>query len=109
MVLGALLCKITKAKKADGYYTWGYNSGISLGDYIIVPRGANENYINHERGHTKQSYMLGWLYLFVIGIPSIVWNVCFREYRRKHNVSYYSFYTEAWADKLGGVKRTYQA
>lgn len=88
-----------------GYYTWKFKSGISLGEYIIVPKGSNEMYIRHEMGHTKQSYILGWFYLLVIGIPSIVWNSCFRRYRRDHNISYYSFYTEAWADRLGGVDR----
>lgn len=78
---------------------------ISLGNFIFVSDASDEETIKHEYGHTRQSYMLGWLYLFVIGIPSIVWAGCFERYRQKHNISYYAFYTERWADRLGGVKR----
>lgn len=79
--------------------------GISLGMYVIVPEGAGDNYVKHELGHCEQSKMLGWFYLFAVGLPSIVW-ACIHTYcaaaRRK---SYYWFYTERWADKLGGVSR----
>lgn len=105
MALGALLCKIIKAEKADGYYIWKSINGLSLGEYIFAPKGAGEKFLKHERGHTIQSYILGWFYLLVIGLPSIIWAGCFGEYRRKNGVSYYSFYTERWADKLGGVDR----
>lgn len=104
MLLGFLIAKITRAKKDNGVYRWSYN-GLSLGTYIFVPMRAGEKTIKHEKGHTIQSYILGWLYLFVIGIPSIIWNACFEQYRKKNGIDYYSFYTEKWADKLGGVKR----
>ena len=67
---------------------------------------AGENTKNHEYGHTIQSNFLGPLFLIIIGLPSIIWAGCFDRYRRKHNISYYQFYTEKWADALGGVKRT---
>lgn len=86
-------------------YIWNRRDGVSLGKYIFVPVWADEKYIKHEYGHTIQSKYLGWLYIFVIAIPSITWAGCFDKYREKHNVSYYSFYTEKWADKLGGVER----
>lgn len=60
------------------------------------------NNINHEWGHTRQSMYLGWLYLLAIGLPSLLWAFV---YDSGWNVSYYDFYTEKWADKLGGVKR----
>lgn len=76
---------------------------VSLGKYIFVYRNTkNISYIvNHETGHTKQSLMLGPLYLIVIGFPSFLWallhkNIC-------SNVDYYKFYTEAWANKLMGI------
>lgn len=77
---------------------------ISLGNFIFVSDVTNAKTIKHEYGHTLQSKKLGWLYLFIIGIPSIIWASCFEGYRKKHNVSYYAFYTERWANKLGGVK-----
>lgn len=94
-------------------YLWKWKGGISLGNSIFVPftpdRDPNEtyvqNYIKHEYGHTRQSHMLGWFYLLVIGLPSIIWAGCFVDYRKKHNISYYSFFTEKWADRLGGVNR----
>jgi len=86
-------------------YASRMRGGISLGKYVIVRdrmRDVCGNYIKHEFGHAKQSQMLGWFYLFVIGIPSLLWAAWWHEGR---NRSYYSFYTERWADHLGGVNR----
>ena len=107
---GFIVSKILKAEYAydigtSKVYYWSRSDGVSLGKYIFVWRNADENYVKHEYGHSKQSLYLGWLYLLVIGIPSAIWSKCFLGYRRKHNVGYYEFYTEKWADKLGGVER----
>ena len=75
--------------------------GISLGKYIIVSQWASENTTKHEYGHCIQSKYLGWLYLPVVGLPSIL-HATFCKCR-KH--SYYDVYPEKWADKLGGVNR----
>lgn len=120
-VLGYIILKVTRAKHYRGFvhggkitdvHSWKYNSGLSLGRYIFVPYKVETplskdvmEYIRHEHGHSLQSQKLGWAYLVVIGLPSIIWAGCFEGYRRKHNISYYSFYTERWADKLGGVER----
>ena len=80
--------------------------GISLGKYIIVRsafRGMNDQTEKHELGHARQSRILGPLYLLVIGLPSLLWALWWRE--KDRGVSYYSFYTERWADTLGGVTR----
>lgn len=76
---------------------------ISLGTVIICcsTHADKPATIQHELGHVKQSKYLGWLYLFVIGIPSIVWASI---YRRLGYRNYYHFYTEKWANKLGYVK-----
>ena len=75
--------------------------GISLGKYIIVNQWSTEKSVMHEYGHSLQSKKLGWLYLLVVGLPSIIHAaVC---PCKRH--SYYDFFCEAWADKLGGVKR----
>ncbi len=97
-------------------YLWNNSGGMSLSNTIFLPKASfpvtlqpwkkwQKDYLLHEYGHTLQSRKLGWLYLFVIGLPSIIWAGCFDNYRKKHNKSYYSFYTERWADELGGVKR----
>jgi hypothetical protein len=112
-ILGAIVKKIFKAKYHLTYngakvHTWNIAGGLSLGNYIfiyepIVDRKTGKNMIKHEYGHTIQSKYLGWLYLLVIGLPSLIWAWCFEGYRTKHGKSYYDFYTESWANKLGGV------
>lgn len=80
-----------------------YCLGVSLGNYIIYERSdVDEQSIKHEYGHQIQSLILGPLYLIVIGLPSLIW-AAFRSSSSKK--SYCSFYTEKWADKLGGVER----
>lgn len=77
---------------------------ISLGNFIYLSNysAKSEETIAHELGHTKQSRILGWLYVFVIGIPSICW-ASFKP-REK---CYYEFYTESWANKCAGLKVRY--
>lgn len=43
------------------------------------------------------------LYLIVIGLPSLLW--AWLGDSIAPGKSYYWFYTERWADRLGGVKR----
>ena len=74
---------------------------ISLGTIIIADKYKTDASIQHECGHVEQSNYLGWLYLFVIGIESIVWAAC---YKKLGYDNYYEFYTESWANKLGCVK-----
>lgn len=82
-----------------GIFVVPIKGGVSLGKYIFVER-LDWYLVCHEYGHCRQSKMLGWFYLLVIGLPSLIWNrIC------KKNWNYYRFYTERWADKLGGVKR----
>lgn len=80
--------------------------GISLGNRVILYPEAGTATLMHEIGHCRQSLYLGWLYLIVIGLPSIVWaglhSYCDKV---RDRWSYYDFYTEAWADRLGGVER----
>lgn len=95
----------------DGiYFKNFFKSGVSLGDYIILDTGYlrvlpwNMNTVRHEKGHSKQSKILGPLYLIVIGIPSLVGNILFKIFKWPAE-NYYKQPWEAWADKLGGVKR----
>ena len=60
-----------------------------------------EELIKHEYGHTIQSKYLGWLYLPVIALPSLIWAGFFGWYREDNGIDYYDFYTEKWANKLG--------
>ena len=76
--------------------------GISLGNFVYLRPPAYWTLIRHEYGHCRQSRLLGPFYLPVIGLPSLLWALWWHPGRR---VSYYSFYTERWADRLGGVER----
>lgn len=73
---------------------------ISLGQYVIVSRDANLETIYHESGHCRQSQILGWLYLIVIGLPSIIWAALYGIPKIRERWSYYDFYTERWANEL---------
>lgn len=105
-LLGFLVKVITRAEKVGDHYHYNIQYGsVSLGEYVFLcpSHWNNEKMLKHEMGHRIQSRKLGWLYLLVIGIPSIIWAGCFEGYRKKHNISYYAFYTERWANKLGDV------
>lgn len=76
-------------------------SGFSLGDYIFALPDSPGEVLRHELGHSYQSQLLGWLYIPVIAIPSILHNlVHYIAYKLGKEWDYYSFYTEKWADKL---------
>ena len=79
--------------------------GISLGRYVFLSwvQAGDRSTVFHELGHCRQSRMLGPLYLIVIGLPSLLW--AWLGDRIAPDKSYYWFYTEKWADRLGGVKR----
>lgn len=110
-LLGLLVILFTGAKKDewDGitYFNGKLRGGVSLGNYIIIDRRYynDTNTIHHERGHQYQSRILGWLYLIVIGIPSGIGNLIWRIPAVYMKYDYYKQPWEAWADKLGGVKR----
>lgn len=105
-ILGLLFLLFIRGEKKHNLYgvtfytAPQFNGGISLGQYIIMG-GKNENTVRHEYGHCIQSKMLGPLYLILVGLPSVIhaW-LC-----DCHGHSYYDFFCEKWADKLGNVKR----
>lgn len=91
--------------KTIDYTAWKLHSGLSLGPFVFVNKDASLDTLKHEDGHSMQSMMLGWLYLPVIGLPSLIWACLYKMPAINKKWSYYDFYTEKWADKLGGVKR----
>ena len=83
---------------------WKKKTGLSLGLFLFIPGGeCGKDFLVHEYGHTIQSLVLGPLYLFIIGIPSVLWcNLrCFAALRRKRRLTYQELYTERWANLLG--------
>lgn len=87
---------------------WQTPEGLSLGMFVFMPESdmtdsQDRRLLRHEYGHTVQSLALGPLYLPVIGLPSVIWARCpyFIRRRKCRHISYYTFYTEKWADSWG--------
>lgn len=81
-------CWIIEGEKMSG--------GISLGCFIFLSKynSQKETVIRHELGHVIDSHRFMWLYLLIIGLPSILW-----AWLGDNNKCYYSFFTEKRANK----------
>ncbi len=95
---------------------WNKPGSLSLGMFLFLSKalpgvgdieitGYGEQVLRHEFGHTIQSLILGPLFLIVIGLPSVTWagSKKLAALRRRKHISYYSLYSERWANRLGGV------
>jgi len=112
ILLGYVVILVTRSSKVKTYKDAVIYSperlmfGVSFGPIIILPLplANNVHLLSHEYGHSIQSKIFGPLYLIVVGLPSITWNILTRigilDPRK-----YYLRYPENWADKLGGVRR----
>jgi len=85
------------------------DDGITLGSIGM----GHPSFKSHEKGHYYQSWILGPLYLFVIGIPSGIHaalhntNKCNRCNELRENGDddpYKHFWTEQWAEKYNKEK-----
>ncbi len=97
---------------------WKAKSSVSIGMFVFITdepyfyeklkdshtvQDLSERLLVHEYGHTIQSLILGPLYLILMGIPSTLWGFlpsCNRK-RKEQQISYFSFFTEKWANYLG--------
>lgn len=105
LVCKMLGCKSKKYKNAVAT-KWNNKYGsVSLGMFLFVTNDEDETLLAHEYGHSLQSIFLGPLFFFVIGIPSICWAAFGDGYRKKHNKTYYEFYTEKFANDLVGLDK----
>ena len=76
-------------------------SSVSLGMFIFTTTNPMKDKV-HEYGHTIQSLIFGPLYLIVMGIPSTLWGFLpYFQNKRNNGVSYFSFFTEKFANYLG--------
>lgn len=97
---------------------WKGKSSVSLGMFVFVTaspyfydklkdeytmEALSQRLLVHEYGHTIQSLILGPLYLLVIGLPSMLWGFLpsLSQKRQREGLSYFSFFTEKWANALG--------
>lgn len=115
-VLGGLLflyLLIKDPKAEHGYYhgavvtPWKEGKGsMGLGMFIFFGHKSSpeaEEVMVHEWGHTVQSVILGPLFVFVIGLPSLIWayTPCFVKLREKKGIEYTDLYCEKWASGMG--------
>ena len=80
---------------------WHRRDGVSLGLFIFCPKNGGIHL--HEYGHTRQSLLLGPLYLLAVSLPSLLWAglPVFEKMRREKHVSYSRLWCEGWADRIG--------
>jgi hypothetical protein len=120
LLIGGLFVFLLKAtiransldhKNTNIYETTVMKSGVSFGPIIILGEllVQRADVVQHELGHSRQSLLLGPLYLLIVGLPSIVMNLMSRWSLRfgtsKFAMNYYKRWPESWADRLGGVVR----
>ncbi|RPJ58258.1 MAG: hypothetical protein EHM12_08215 [Dehalococcoidia bacterium] len=107
LILALIFLGRSRVKFENSYWLVMVNdkrfTGISLGRFVFISDWIfTETVKKHEYGHTWQSLILGWLYLIIVGIPSIIRS---QKGFCKSEIEYYSHFPENWADKLGGVVR----
>lgn len=122
-VLGATVFLMNRKRNHYSYHgaivtEWKSKSSVSLGMFVFVTeepyfarkfegkitsKELSSRLLVHEYGHTIQSLILGPLYLIVIGIPSTLWGFLpnLNKKRKEKQISYFSFFTEKWANSLG--------
>lgn len=111
-LLGFILKLMYNVHKVEEYnniklvYLSTARIGISLGRYVLVSKRASITTKRHEYGHCIQSKYLGPLYLIVVGLPSITFNIISSMIGGKFADNYYNRFPENWADKLGKVTRS---
>lgn len=87
---------------------WKNRGSLGVGMFLFLSEksyNGDPQVQVHEFGHAVQSAILGPLFLPVMGIPSFLWcNLppC-RKLHKEKGVSYYSFYPESTANRLGSL------
>lgn len=104
VILGLIVALVFRAKRDGDLWICSAKIGVSFGPIIVIYSKADETTIAHERGHSKQSLMLGPLYLVIVGLPSIIM-AWLSAIIPALSQTYYKRWPESWADKLGGVQR----
>jgi len=92
-------------KDSKIFFVRDFPGGISLSFMIFLNEIDINNLrsIKHEYGHTIQSLFLGWFYLFIVGVPSIIRASIWNHYKLEDK-KYYEGFPENWADLLGNIK-----
>lgn len=111
-LLGAVLYLVYRKCKHERFHGalvthWPIQGSLGVGMFLFIGHSRNDDQrkqlLVHEYGHAVQSLILGPLFLPIMGIPSFLWcNIkpC-KKLRKEKGVSYYSFYPESTANRLG--------
>lgn len=91
--------RILEQRWATFYTSPTISGGVSLGNYVFIsPEVVNKDPVyDHEFGHCIQSRILGPLYLPIVGLCSGI------HFLLHKGGNYYTFWTESWANRLGGI------
>lgn len=119
IIVGLIILSVLKAKGKlttvfDYKTSWVFwhndptYTGVSLGPIIILNernyKDSDLKTVKHEYGHCIQSFILGSIYLLIIGFVSLVINnLLWKVFYPVLPYFYYSHFPELWADQLGGV------
>lgn len=90
---------IVTNKYSKVYRSKYMSGGISLGAFAFVSNNLakKETAIMHEEGHMWDSKLMGPMYVFIVGIPSLL-NAMFDFVE-----CYYLWFPEVWANRNAGV------
>ena len=93
-------------KDSRVYFVRDFPGGISLSFMIFLSDIdlINLRAVKHEYGHTIQSLFLGYFYLLIVGVPSIIRARVWNHYKLEEK-KYYEGFPENWADLLGRVNK----
>ena len=105
--VGAIIRVLNRKNPSRVYHgcivtRWSNSGSLGMGMFLFL--GTEDPQVRvHEFGHSVQSMILGPLFLPVMGIPSFLWcNIpYFRRMRKEKSISYYRFYPESTANRLG--------
>ena len=108
-LLGFIIYLMNHDKPHDVYHgcivtRWSQRGSLGVGMFLFL--GCEDpRVLVHEFGHAVQSAILGPLFLPIMGIPSLLWcNLPWtRKLRSEKGVSYYAFYPESTANRLGSL------
>ena len=75
---------------------WGMTIGSYANGVNMEPDPEHNSLFAHEYGHTKQSKILGPLYLPIVGLPSLIGNGVAELGEHNHDYEWY----EVWANQL---------
>lgn len=107
-LIGAVAYLCTIGCKRERYHGaivthWNRYDSLGMGMFLFLGKQADRQVLVHEYGHSVQSLILGPLFLPIMGIPSFLWAglPCCRKLRRRKKISYYTFYPESNANRLG--------